>query len=321
MKKTKHKKNKHISEDKSQSKTCGTKNTWMITSIVLGVLLVISLVLAFTGTFAKETTPKNILTQEEAETKATEFVTLLGEVEGIPLNLNEVKEQDGVYSVDVEFMGQQNSFYMSMNGDLFFLQGITLNEIREIQAQMELAEQQQETEQETNEVNVNLEDANILGSGDVLMIEYSSATCPFCARYAQETFPLINDEYIESEDITYVYKHFIRNDVDVLAANAMECAGEQGAFFEYKNLIYNNQNMLSQQTAYVTWAEQLDLVVDDFTACFEDRRYTAKANAETQEGQSNGVTGTPGFIINSRLVAGAQPFANFQTIIDAELAN
>lgn len=320
MKKAKYKKNKkssHVVEEKSNDKT----NLWLFTSVALAVLLIVTLILGLTGAFTRDVeVSTNLLTQGEAEAKAVEFVNLIGEIEGVPLTLNEVRKEQGIYSVSVAFMGQQNSFYMSLDGDLFFLQGISMSDIREIKAQMDLSQQQLPPVQQANQVNVNLEGANTLGSGDVLMVEYSSATCPFCARYNTDTFPLINSEYIETGKITYVYKHFILNDIDVLAANGMECAGEQGAFFEYKELVYANQNSLSQQAVYSAWASELDLDVDAFDACFNERRYSAKATADTQEGQGNGVTGTPGFLVNSRSIAGAQPFANFQSAIEAELA-
>ena len=320
MKKAKHKKNKkssHVAEEKSSDKT----NIWLFTSVALAVLLIVSLVLGLSGALSREgEVSATLLTQSEAEAKAAEFVNLIGEIEGVPLTLNDVVKEQGVYFVNVAFMGQQNSFYMSLDGDLFFLQGISISDIREIQAQMALSEQQPPPVQQDSQVNVNLDGANTLGSGDVLMVEYSSATCPFCARYNEDTFPLINSEYIETGKITYVYKHFIRNDVDVLAANGMECAGEQGAFFEFKDLVYANQNSLSQRAVYSAWASELDLDVDAFDDCFNEGRYSAKANADTGEGQGNGVTGTPGFIINSRLIAGAQPFSNFQSAIEAELA-
>jgi protein-disulfide isomerase len=325
LKKAKHKKNKkssHVVEEKSSDKA----NLWLFTSVALAVLLIVSLVLGLTGAFnrgaevSSNEVSSSMLTQGEAEAKAVEFVNLIGEIEGVPLTLNEVRKEQGIYFVDVAFMGQQNNFYMSLDGDLFFLQGISMSDIREIKAQMDLSNQQPPPGQQANDVTVNLEGANTLGSGDVLMVEYSSATCPFCARYNADTFPLINSEYIESGKITYVYKHFIRNDVDVLAANGMECAGEQGVFFEFKDLVYANQNSLSQQAVYSAWASELDLDVDAFDACFNEKRYSAKATADTGEGQGNGVTGTPGFLINSRLIAGAQPFANFQTAIEAELA-
>ena len=318
MKKTKNKRHKNSEKssefkvEKKHKSSCCSSSTWMITSIVLAVLLVISLVL---GLFSGGS--DDAISQSRAEAKANEYVSLLSNADA-PLMVSAVERENGMFRVDVSVMGQTESWFMAPTGDLLFPSAFSLDDIRAIVGGQQPPQEQQPPQAQ---VNVNLEGANTLGSGDVLMVEYSSATCPFCARFAQETFPLINDAYIETGDITYVYKHFIINDIDVLAANAMECAGEQGVFFEYKELVYSNQNRLGQRSAYSDFAQELNLDVDAFDTCVDEGRYTAKANANTQEGQGNGVTGTPGFLINSRLVAGAQPFANFQTSIDAELAN
>jgi protein-disulfide isomerase len=285
----------------------------MITSIVLGILLVASLFFIF----LRNNDGVDALPQNKAEARANEFINILSDPQN-PLRVSSVEEDNGIYRINIDLQGQTETWYMSLNGDYLAPQAFTLDQIRTIVGGQQPPQEQQPPQ---TDVNVNLEGANVLGSGDVLMVEYSSATCPFCARYNAETFPLITEQYIETGEITYVYKHFIRNDVDVLAANAMECAGEQGSFFEFKELVYSNQNSLAQTSSYSTWASELDLDVDAFDDCFNERRYSAKATADTGEGQGNGVTGTPGFLVGSRLIAGAQPFASFQTAIDAELAN
>lgn len=306
MKKTKHTKNNEVS-----NKTTSAHNTsaWMIAAIVLAVLFIATLVLGLTGVLSNDAQG---MSQSSAEVKANEFVDALG----MPITVSSVARDEGLYRIDITIEGQSESWYMSPTGELLFPSAFTLSDIEDI------ASGQAPTQQPpTTDVTVNLEDAHTLGDGEVLMVEYSSATCPFCARYATETFPLIKSDYVDTNQITYVYRHFIRNEVDVVAANAMECAGEQGVFFEYKELVYSNQNMLSQQTAYVQWAEQLDLDVDAFNTCVEAEKYTQLVTAQTQEGQNNGITGTPGFLVNARLIAGAQPFQNFQAAIEAELAN
>ena len=285
----------------------------MITSIVLAVLLIASLLFILLGS----NSGGDALSQNRAEARANEFINLLSDPQN-PLRISSVEEDTGLYRIAINLQGQTETWYMSLNGNYLAPQVFTMDQIRTLVGGQQPPVDTQPPPQA--QVNVNLEGANTLGSGSVLMVEYSSATCPFCARFATETFPLINSEYIETGEITYVYKHYIRNDVDVLAANAMECAGEQGAFFEFKNVVYANQNSLAQRAIYSTWADNLGLDVDAFDACVDEGRYSAKATADTQEGQGNGVTGTPGFLINSRLIAGAQPFANFQAAIDAELA-
>lgn len=170
-------------------------------------------------------------------------------------------------------------------------------------------------------VQISLEGAHTLGNleADVIMYEFSSYTCPFCKRYHDETFNEIKKNYIDTGKIYYVYKHFTRNQVDVVAANAAECAGEQGKFFEYSEKIYANQAALSDQTAFTRFATELNLDVDEFNDCFKSQKYSQKASQNLQEGQANGVTGTPGFIIDGRLIPGAQPYNVFASAIDTAL--
>lgn len=167
---------------------------------------------------------------------------------------------------------------------------------------------------------LSLEGARMLGNPDaeVVMVEYSSFTCPFCQRYHTETFNSIKENFVDSGDVLYVYKHFPRNDVDVTAANAAECAGEQGMFFEYSELVYKNQNMISQ-SAFVQWAQQLDLDVDEFNTCYDSQKFTQKITADRAEAQSWGIGGTPGFVVDGNVISGAQPYSVFQSAIQAGL--
>jgi protein-disulfide isomerase len=174
----------------------------------------------------------------------------------------------------------------------------------------------------TGNVEVSLEGANTLGDEDapVVFVEYSSFTCPFCGRYNSETYPQILSEYVESGDVLYVYKHFLRNEVDATAANAAECAGDQGAFFEYKAQLYENQGSLNNPAFFSQVATDLGLDVDEWQTCFDSEKYTEKALADRNEGVSNGIQGTPGFIIDGTpFTRGAQPFSVFQAEIERAL--
>jgi protein-disulfide isomerase len=173
----------------------------------------------------------------------------------------------------------------------------------------------------SNENNVE-ENKYFLGdaSAPVKMIEYSSVTCPFCKKYKLDelTFKNIKSEYIYTGKVLYEYKHFTRNQTDVLAANAAECAGEQNQFFEYLDLLYTNQTSL-QNLEFEKYAEQLNLNLDEFNTCYQEQRYNDKIENDKQEAIKNGITGTPGFLINGEKVSGAQPFEIFKNVIDSKL--
>lgn len=170
--------------------------------------------------------------------------------------------------------------------------------------------------------NINLQGEYFLGeeNAEVVMIEYSSLTCPFCKRYQIDdgTFGAIKQEYIDTGKVKYIYKHFTRDEVDVMGANALECAGEQDMFFEYKKILYQNQADL-QNLRFVEYAQQLNLDVTKFNECFTSQRYNQKINENKSEAIRHGITGTPGFLVNGEKISGAQPFIVFKQTIDKYL--
>ncbi len=159
----------------------------------------------------------------------------------------------------------------------------------------------------------------------ILIVEYSDFACPFCARFYETTLPQLREVYIDTGKVRFVYKNFIsvggQNE-----AEAAHCAREQGKFWEYHSVLSSRFNADREArrgniAIYLAYAQELGLNTNDFRACLEGRRFQGKVNDSTQEGQRNGITGTPSFLINGRLVVGAQPFQVFQQIIEQELGN
>jgi protein-disulfide isomerase len=103
------------------------------------------------------------------------------------------------------------------------------------------------------------------------------------------------------------------------AAEAALAAKEQGKFWEMHDKMFENAQALDR-AALEGYAKGLGLNVDKFKAALDSGKYKAQVQKETAEGSSAGVQGTPSFVINGRLVVGAQPFDEFKKLIDAELA-
>ncbi len=156
----------------------------------------------------------------------------------------------------------------------------------------------------------------------VVIVGYSDYACPFCGRFALETLPQITENYIETGKVRFVFKDFIIVGGD-RAAEAAHCSGDQGKYWEYHDLIFErldqDRSRLSSLELHQGYANELDLDIDEFTECFQDRRYQQKAATSTQEALNNGGTGTPFFLINGYPVSGAQPFALFQEAIESFL--
>lgn len=109
------------------------------------------------------------------------------------------------------------------------------------------------------------------------------------------------------------------------AAEASECAADQGRFWDYHDLLYTRQKGENQGTFSKEnlkgFAGELGLDVEAFAACLDSGKYAPQVQADTAFARSLGISGTPAFLVNGRPVMGAQPFETFQTLIEAEPSN
>ena len=161
---------------------------------------------------------------------------------------------------------------------------------------------------------------NVLGSENakVTIEEYSDFECPFCGR-AEPTIKQILEKY--PNDVKLVYKHYPlpSHKSAWKAAEASECAVEQNKFWEYHDVLFANQNEL-----YVPmlkdYAKQVGMNSDTFNRCLDSGMMFGKVKADQEEGAQKGVTGTPAFFVNGKLISGAQPFSVFDAAVGAELA-
>jgi protein-disulfide isomerase len=119
-----------------------------------------------------------------------------------------------------------------------------------------------------------------------------------------------------------VYRHFpLPNHPNAQpAAEAAECAAEQGKFWPYHDRLFANTSRLSPADLK-QHAADLGLDRSKFDPCVDTRKYKAQVDADTEAGQQAGVNGTPAFFINGRMLSGAQPFEAFKRIIDDELSS
>lgn len=149
----------------------------------------------------------------------------------------------------------------------------------------------------------------------ITLVEFSDFECPFCERH----FPTMNkllDNY--KGKVRLVYKHFplgFHSNAQK-AAEASECADEQGKFWEYHDKIFENQSTGLSVDKFKQWAKDLDLNDNKFDDCLDSGKYTVKVQSDLQEGAQKGVDGTPATFINGRLVSGAQPYETFKQVID-----
>ena len=152
----------------------------------------------------------------------------------------------------------------------------------------------------------------------VTIFQFSEFQCPFCAR-VEPTVEEIRKAY--GDKVRIVFKNFpLRLHQNAkLASEAALAAGAQGKFWEMQALLFQNQKNLVRP-ALSDYARQLGLDVAAFDAALDAHTYAAQVDKETAEGRSVGVTGTPSFVINGKLVRGAVSFESFKAEIDAALS-
>ncbi len=165
----------------------------------------------------------------------------------------------------------------------------------------------------------------VLGEADapITIVEYSDFECPFCQRFFLETYPQLKSEYIDTGVAKIVYKDFPLNFHQMAkpAAIASKCVytlSDSETFYEYHDLIFNNQNVLSDSNLR-SWALDVGISGEDYDSCIVDPEIEAMVDADMAEGTRFGVSGTPSFVINGQLLVGAQPFSAFEQIIESEL--
>lgn len=155
----------------------------------------------------------------------------------------------------------------------------------------------------------------------ITIIEFSDFQCPYCGKFWKETLPRLEAEYVKPGTVRFVYRHFaILGQHSVAAAQAAECAAEQGKFWEYHDKLFASQGPFAFTAQNLKhYAKELGLDTAAFNQCLDSGKYAQKVEGETGTGQMLGLRGTPAFFINGRLLVGAHPFETFRSVIDEEV--
>jgi protein-disulfide isomerase len=153
----------------------------------------------------------------------------------------------------------------------------------------------------------------------ITIVEFSDFQCPYCAR-VNPTLKQVQERY--GDKLRMVFRDYpllqIHKDA-AKAAEAGQCAQDQGKFWEMHDKLFENQAKL-QVEALKQSAAEIGLDAASFNECLDSGKHAAEWRKDMEEGERYGVTGTPAFFINGRLLAGAQPLEAFTAVIDEELA-
>ncbi len=176
-------------------------------------------------------------------------------------------------------------------------------------------------------INVKIDsDDPVLGDSDapITIVEFSDFQCPFCARAFSDAVTQLKNNEIKDGKVKLIYKDFPLTSIHPFAqkaAEAAQCAFDQGKFWEYHDILFTNQNALDT-TSLKKYASDLDLDTDGFNTCLDSGEKTKEVSDDLTQATASGGRGTPYFVIMNENgdtipVSGAQPYANFQAAISA----
>lgn len=176
-------------------------------------------------------------------------------------------------------------------------------------------------------VDVSVDDDPMLGNpkAKVTLIEFSDFQCPFCRSFWSGALQQIKSEYIDTGKVRFVYRDFPLSFHPAAqpAAEAAQCANDQGKFWDMHDKLFQEQEKKGtgtiqfSETDIKRWASQISgLDMNKWNECFNSNKYQTEVEKDSSDGQAYGVSGTPTIFINGKPVVGAQPFSAFKAEID-----
>ena len=156
-------------------------------------------------------------------------------------------------------------------------------------------------------------------SAPVTVYEMSDFQCPYCRRFALETFPAIEKEYITPGKVRWVFVNYPLTSIHanaVAAAATAVCASRQGAFWPYHDLVFANQDALTDPDL-VGYADSLGLDAAAFERALAEGTHQARMQWDMTEGMARGVTGTPTYFLNGFPLQGVPRIWVLELALDA----
>ena len=298
--------------------------------VVIGIIVGIVLggAIGYMYASASGGSGKGALPQDEVATRTLDFVNTNLLQPGATAKIESITEKSGVLHFNFTInsaSGLVNApAYVTKDGSLFFLQPpINMSKPLPSPVTPPATEHPNTASGEINAAAL-VDDDPAAGdpNAKVIVVEFSDFQCPFCAK-ALQTVKDLKEFY--GDQILFVYRDFPLHSIHPLAgkaAEAAQCANEQGRFWEYHDMLFEKQSDWATGGAakFNEYARNLGLDSGAFVECLDSGKYTAEVEADRQAGIAIGVTGTPTFVINGQKVSGAVPLDILKDIIDSELA-
>lgn len=150
---------------------------------------------------------------------------------------------------------------------------------------------------------------------------YSDFQCPICRR-AELAIRELAEKYIDTGKVQVIYHNFaFIGPESEWAAQAAECANDQGKFWEYATKLFDNQTGENvgafSRDNLKRFASEMNLDTAAFNACLDSSKYSALIQQEKSEAQARNIRATPSFYINGRFVEGLLPMGQFTSLLDS----
>jgi protein-disulfide isomerase len=156
------------------------------------------------------------------------------------------------------------------------------------------------------------------GNAPVTIVEFSDYQCPFCKR-AEDSVKEVVKKYGDKVRLVYMDFPLPMHPNALRAAQAARCAGDQGKYWQFHDALFDDQSKLDAAGLKAT-AEHLKLDTKKFDECTAHDLHVDEIKKSQEEGSQVGVDGTPTFVINGRMLNGAVPASEMESVIDEELA-
>ncbi len=163
----------------------------------------------------------------------------------------------------------------------------------------------------------------------ITLVEFGDYQCFFCNKFFHTTEPDILSNYVETGKVKIIFKDFtIIGSDSVTAAHAAHCADDQGKFWEYHDILYNNwtgeNNGWASSENLHRFAQNVGLDINEFSECMKSEIHKPLIAASVEDAKTLGLTGTPGFFVigvDNQIIKipGAQPYSVFESVFDSEL--
>ena len=159
----------------------------------------------------------------------------------------------------------------------------------------------------------------------VTIIEFADFQCPYCGVYWKQLEPQIIKDYVDTGKVKFVYHPFSflgsgSWDESVKSSEAAYCANDQGKFWQYRSMLFANQNGENQgafsQVKLYAFAEAIHLDMTTFKQCLNSGSHHADVTASTKAASDYGATFTPSFLVDGNIVG----MDTLVSSIDAALA-